>query len=232
MLFGLQILNQGEPMRTSIILTDWQARCKNLGLVVVPVVPQPVEVVDGIPYYGPWAADIYKEILPPWQPGQVLAVREAWDDVHPIRIAKGRYSQPGDAGIPGDILRPETGVKYRIVYRADGELPPIWHCQEYPYRTLTPKDESDLKYWPKGVEFGWMPSTQMPLKFSRRKLRVKSVECKLVSEITEDEAKAAGSPAFTGNDIGHAENFYQHWNKRYGKKHPAWGWFARCREVK
>jgi len=88
------------------------------------------------------------------------------------------------------------------------------------------------------LELGWerrSPAT-MPLIYSRRSLRVKSVECKLVSEITEEEAKAAGVtlsiPHYGVCAVG--DVFEQLWNKRYGKRYPwetAWGWFTRCEEV-
>ncbi len=119
-------------------------------------------------------------LCPYGKPGDRLWIREAWDDVHPLRIAEGRHSQPGDAGIPGP-----PPVDYRTVYRADGECPPVWHANEYPYRALKPGDADWARIYPRGAEYGWRPSVHMPRWASRILLEVTSVRVRAVQGITE-----------------------------------------------
>lgn len=124
----------------------------------------------------------------PWgKVGSRIWGRESWADVHPLQ-AEGRYSQEGQAGIPGP-----PGVTYRTIYRADGEYPPIWHATGYPYRALRPGDDLALKHWPKGVEYGWESSTSMPLWASRITLEIEAVSALPVQGVTGADAKAAGA---------------------------------------
>src|SRR3569832_2459796 len=63
---------------------------------------------------------ILKERVPSaWsklRPGDLLWVRETWAQQHPLAIQDGRFSLPGEAGIPGP-----PPVNYRVIYRAHGE---------------------------------------------------------------------------------------------------------------
>ena len=205
-------------MSKSIILTDHEAACKNLGLIVRPVVPQPNRIRNGLPFklikFGefPWGADICEKINPPWQPGQVLAVREAWA-IENLELLK----------MP--------------VY--DGGQNPDWIYYRDPVHENT--------------GLSWRSPATMPLWASRRELRIESVTCKLVSEVTEEEAVRAGvGSGFKMNagwpdyqsinksgiceltqDTAYA-SFWSLWNKRYGKRYPfdtAWAWLAKVREV-
>lgn len=73
-----------------------------------------------------------------WQrvkPGHTLYVKESWNDVHPLGVQEGRYSQPGRGGIPGP-----PPVPYLTVYRIDGPTLRTWSSRaiQHPYRSLTP----------------------------------------------------------------------------------------------
>lgn len=149
-------------------------------------------------------------------PGDRLWGRESWVDVHPLQ-AEGRYSQEGQAGIPGP-----PGVTYRTIYRADGEYPPIWHATGYPYRALKPGDDLALKHWPKGVEYGWEPSTSMPLWASRVTLDVLDVQPVRVRE------------AMRGEGMYRIADFGSRWdqdNPRHPYASNPWAWRLVVRRV-
>lgn len=123
------------------------------------------------------------------QPGDLLWVRETWAEHHPCGIQPGRFSLPGRAGIPGPPI-----VKYRVIYRADGDPIRVWHCDGYPYRTVQgPQREIDAKHRDVCSEFpGWSPSIHMPRRFSRITLRITDVRVERVQEISEADAAAEG----------------------------------------
>ncbi|MEC7763341.1 MAG: hypothetical protein VX874_15675 [Pseudomonadota bacterium] len=125
----------------------------------------------------------------PYAPGDLLWVREAWAQHHPAGVQRGRFSIAGTAGIPGP-----PSVKYRVIYRADGDPERVWHCIDYPYRTTDgPRDEIDAKHPDVCSEFpGWHPSIHMPRWASRLTLRVTDVRVQRVQEITNSDAVAEG----------------------------------------
>jgi hypothetical protein len=122
-------------------------------------------------------------------PGDELWVRETWKEAHPISFPLGRFGERRlYAGIPGP-----PGVDYLVAYRADGELLPIWHSEEYPWRTIAmPGDEFSLKHYPKGREAGWMPSIFMPRAASRISLRITDVRCERLQDISDADCLAEG----------------------------------------
>ena len=152
---------------------------------------------DGIPEYN-FGPDDYKEKdgSPQWrhcpygQPGDLLYVREGFEQVHPLQVAEGRYSQEGQAGIPGP-----PGITYRVIYRADGEYPGIHHNggKGWPYRELCTEKcshgEGEQGY------VGWGPSMFMPRWASRLTLQVKSVRVERLNDIGQGDACAEGAPA-------------------------------------
>lgn len=154
-------------------------------------------------------------------PGDRLWVRETWQEVHPVRVAEGRYSQEGRAGIPGP-----PGVRYQVVYRADGDdIPVLYHMSGHPYRTLDPC-EANLA----GVarEDGWSSPIHMPRWASRIILEIVSVRVERLQDITEEDAKAEGVAAWAAaycsqrpEDELYARAYFElMWAHGDGKRYP------------
>lgn len=118
-------------------------------------------------------------------PGDRLWVRETWANVHPL-LAAGRASGPSTAGIPGP-----PGVDYRVVYRADGELAPLYYSKDYPYRSLAGADQDLARR-----ELSWESPVCMPRKSSRLTLEVVSVRVERLQDISEEDARAEGVAPF------------------------------------
>lgn len=122
--------------------------------------------------------------------GARLWVRETFDEVHPAAVKDGRFSLEGRAGIPGP-----PPVKYRVVYRADGDdISRVWACDEYPWRTTAgPRDAIDAKH-PQICSRGadWTPSIHMPRWASRITLEVTAVRTEALQEITVEDERAEG----------------------------------------
>lgn len=121
------------------------------------------------------------------KPGDRLWVRESWQDVHPVQVADGRYSQAGRAGIPGP-----PGVTYRTIYRADGPYPVVYHSHAQPYRCLQPDPEHGSTWEAESGYTGWTPSIHMPRWASRILLEVTDVRVERLQSITPDQAVAEG----------------------------------------
>ncbi|MCE1114156.1 hypothetical protein LU692_02640 [Pseudomonas sp. NMI795_08] len=121
------------------------------------------------------------------QPGDRLWVRESWQDVHPVQVADGRYSQAGQAGIPGP-----PGVTYRTIYRADGPYPVVYHSHAHPYRCLQPDPEHGSNWAAENGYTGWTPSIHMPRWASRMLLEITDVRVERLQAITPDQAVAEG----------------------------------------
>lgn len=129
--------------------------------------------------------------------GDRLWVREGWQDVHPVQVADGRYSQSSTAGIPGP-----PGVSYRTIYRADGEYPQVYHTHNHPYRVLQPDPEHGSTWAAECGYTGWMPSVYMPRSASRLLLEVTAVRIERLQEITRSDIRAEGleCPPELGSD--------------------------------
>ena len=166
--------------------------------------------------------------------GDRLWVRETWAEVHPLQ-AEGRYSQRGNAGIPGPPF-----VGYRVVYRADGEYPPIWFADSYPYRATKPRDDAARRLDPKGVEFGWAASTSMPRWASRITLEVTGIRVERVQDISDADIVAEGAPKNVCWPIGYSSqlvNWYRTlWDtinaKRGGWDENPWVWAISFKAVR
>ena len=146
--------------------------------------------------FGDFASDHecmeYPITCPYGKPGDRLWVRESWQDVHPVQIRGERYSQPGQAGIPGP-----PGVSYRTIYRADGSYPQVFYTHKHPYRGLEPDPSHSFKGPADNGYTGWMPSIHMPRRASRILLEISDVHVELLQDITEEQAKAEGVRLYT-----------------------------------
>ena len=131
------------------------------------------------------------------QPGDRIWVKEGYAEEHPLAIQEGRYSQPGFAGIPGP-----PPVKYRTIYRADGEPLQIWRCHAgHPYYTTEGPATSHDAGFPTvmsnytraaGVGIHWMPSMFMPRWAARLVFDVVSVRLERLQSISREDALAEG----------------------------------------
>ncbi|WP_083492135.1 hypothetical protein, partial [Pseudomonas tremae] len=134
----------------------------------------------------------YPIACPYGKPGDRLWVRESWQDVHPVQVAGGRYTQQGRAGIPGP-----PGVTYQTIYRADGPYPKIYHSHHHPYRTLQPDHDHGMNSPAQSGYTGWTPSIHMPRWASRILLEITDVRVERLQDISEDQARAEGVRLYT-----------------------------------
>lgn len=100
------------------------------------------------------------------QPGDLLWVRETWQEFFADEIPEGR--RDGPRGLMGIPAKPER--RSVVVFRADGEIPAH----------------------PEYGEANWRPAIFMPRKFSRLTLRLTDVRVERLQEISEADAIAEG----------------------------------------
>jgi len=125
----------------------------------------------------------------PYKPGDIVAVKETWGYVHGTRDETGKDPD-------------------QIWYRADGT------CRYVGY------DEP----WLAGVEEAnshvdrWKSPQTMPADLCRTHLRVRSVACKQVQEVTKDECIAAGFGIRNGEPL---DECVAGWHEPFAQAHPA-----------
>lgn len=198
-----------------------------------PVKPQPQLIADrtwvwpedGMGCKLSWAKGVDPNIedaasrFCPWQPGQLLYVREAWGLICLEEYKGLKPSLPAGSSLAGDAdLLLSRGVPMQVVYRADGE-------RERQY---------------------WRQANHIPRDFSRLALSVTAVRVQRLQEITRldivregwphDERQAEGvAMAMAGLDDANIDDaaiewFADKWDKSYGKTFPwasdPWCWFV------
>lgn len=182
----------------SIILRGYEARqLARTGSVQVVrrIVPQPVVTPSSVPgmedcfsygwrrRFGGW--DYFERDCSPFgQVGEAVAIKETWGEAHPAQIAAGRYSQPGRAGIPGP-----PRVRYGVVYRADGEVSPVYPIRPHPFRSIEKPPDREV---PEPDKFCWVSPTLMPQWAVRHRPFINGLEVIRVQSITEKEALRTG----------------------------------------
>lgn len=167
-------------------------------------IAKPVKHPDLGNIYAPGALVLEKEpqhvidrACPYGQPGDRLWVRETWAEEHPLAVQEGRYSQLGRAGIPGP-----PGVRYHVVYRADGEPLQVWRRADHQHPYFTQEGPSDSRhekfptvhsnYARGGKAIYWNPSIHMPRWASRILLEITAVRVERLQDITNEQAIAEG----------------------------------------
>ena len=164
--------------------------------------------------FGAWWRDGEAGCKCPYgAPGDRLWVRETWQDVHPIQVSDGRYSQTGRAGIPGP-----PGVTYQTIYRADGPYPKVFHTHHHPYRALEPHPDHGFKDPADSGYTGWTPSIHMPRWASRILLEITDVR---VERLREGEGETAFESRYIAEGIhrihhGDGEYYYHPFSSEPG----------------
>ena len=137
--------------------------------------------------------------------GDVLLGKEAWQRFMEDEVPTGHPHGPQDT--MGRPSNPE--IKSHIYYRADGEL-----------------------IHPDQGRACWCPAQHMPQWAVRIRLRVESVACKRVQEITEGDAMACGYDPTDGAFI--FDRCRKQWdadNPRHPWAENPWCWLARVGRV-
>ena len=145
--------------------------------------------------FGPFHPESWLNYCPYGQPGDRLWVREGWQDVHPLQVTEGRYSQQGRAGIPGP-----PKVTYHTIYRADGDYPRIHfdhpdgtHVAGWPYRSVCTGESCTRRHvHPEESYHGWASPRFMPRWASRITLEVTGVRVERLQDITPAQILAEG----------------------------------------
>lgn len=132
--------------------------------------------------------DKYKGVGFPYQPGDILYVRETW------RIGAWRLD------------RQEIAVDF-----ADGTIQrewiPIADKQKYDKYVRQSREDAlkagldEPKWIPGEAPTRWRPSIHMPKEAARIFLRVTDVRVERLGEITEDDAKAEGASPAMGDEL-------------------------------
>lgn len=198
------------PKETHTIEEEWENEKVMFQCIWGRYMPDVSTFVDG-----------YTNLKPPYQPGDILWVRETWC-----------WCPCWDCG-----KDTEEGCCDKDAYKIYNSDRKEYGC--YGYKASFDKHEE---------AFGkWNPSIHMPKEAARIWLRIKSVSLERLQDISEDGAKAEGANEKNGKDVGFKEKmrrtaierFQEIWDstvekaelERLGWKANPWVWvieFERC----
>ena len=113
--------------------------------------------------------DFNENPKPRYKVGDIIWVKERYQEAHPCVVPESRYNITGQAGIPGP-----PGVTYRVIYLRDGEVAPSFsrHNLGHPYHSSQATGER-FEY---AHEYYWESSNNMPIHWSRMTLKVTDVK--------------------------------------------------------
>lgn len=147
------------------------------------------------------------KISPPFHPearGERAWVFMARDDFPGHSYATADFSVPY---APGDRLW--VRETWGLGLSGHGDCPR--------YRSTMDYKCGDKIKSPHEGPFKWRPSIFMPRWASRITLEVTEVKVERLQDISEDDAKAEGAPAWTGAQQSYRTGFYQIWRSIYGE---------------
>lgn len=159
------------------------------------------------------------EVKAPYQPGDILWVREAW------RI--GAWNENGEIAVDYKADGMSRMEWLQVEGDEDGErFERYWEQSEEDCKKagMVPDAESGRYEWVPGqAPTRWRPSIHMPREAARILLRVISVHPERVQDITEEDARAEGVLATDqASECGYRSSFRELWNELNKKRGHDW----------
>jgi hypothetical protein len=143
--------------------------------------------------------DLYKEIKPPYQIGQVLYVREKWQEVYETEVIDYQIVDVRNIIVNFDDI-PKTCVGLSTEWSMRGMKP---RNKYYVYGA------DNIKYADGYDGLRWQSPAIMPKEAVRIFLKVTDVMVERLQNITDEDAKAEGSNHKNGKNVGVEEKLYK-----------------------